>query len=401
MLVPFKTRSILMSRNKNLWILIGSVIFMAALISGFVLMQPSAQDILVNSLENTKTIHDGHAVIQFKLDSIDKKASGTFEVWAYRNEDETGGFRVEVLESSEEKVQGSVIVSDGDTLWAYSPSENKIFIGTPEEAKAMMENNEYFPDQFNEMKEHVDGETKDGEYKHPENAGEVVQELEQYFNLKTSGTETIAGETADQVKLEPIPDQMPDEYLAVGGFINLWVSQENAFPLAFEFTGSSLGEVSITVLEYEINTGVDDIQFTFDAPQDAEVVTFADLEPQSLTLDEAAASADYEFLEPGEVPSGATLVDIVEVRGFLVQRYALPQGGSFSVAQGNVQEISEPGDSTDGNSRAVEVRGTTGQLFESDDGSQILLTWVEGELVYSIAGDLTLEEAITVAESLQ
>jgi outer membrane lipoprotein-sorting protein len=401
MLVPFKTRSILMSRNKNLWILIGSVIFMAALISGFVLMQPSAQDILVNSLENTKTIHDGHAVIQFKLDSIDKKASGTFEVWAYRNEDETGGFRVEVLESSEEKVQGSVIVSDGDTLWAYSPSENKIFIGTPEEAKAMMENNEYFPDQFNEMKEHLDGETKDGEYKHPENAGEVVQELEQYFNLKTSGTETIAGETADQVKLEPIPDQMPDEYLAVGGFINLWVSQENAFPLAFEFTGSSLGEVSITVLEYEINTGVDDIQFTFDAPQDAEVVTFADLEPQSLTLDEAAASADYEFLEPGEVPSGATLVDIVEVRGFLVQRYALPQGGSFSVAQGNVQEISEPGDSTDGNSRAVEVRGTTGQLFESDDGSQILLTWVEGELVYSIAGDLTLEEAITVAESLQ
>ena len=57
MLVPFKTRSILMSRNKNLWILIGSVIFMAALISSFVLMQPSAQDILGNSLENTQTIH--------------------------------------------------------------------------------------------------------------------------------------------------------------------------------------------------------------------------------------------------------------------------------------------------------------------------------------------------------
>ena len=390
-----------MNRNKNLWILIGSVVFIAALISGFVLMQPSAQDILVNSLENTKTIHDGHAVIQIKLDSIDKKASGTLEVWAYRNEDETGGFRVEVLESSEAKAQGAVIVSDGDTLWAYSPSENKIFIGTPEEAKAMLENNEYFPDQFGEMRDHLEGETKDGEYEHPENAGEVVQKLEQYFELKTSGTEIIAGETADQVKLEPIPDQMPDEYLAVGGFINMWVSQDSFMPLAFEFTGSSLGEASITVLEYEINTGVEDIQFTFDVPQDAEVVTFADLEPQSLTLDEAAASADYEFLKPGDVPSGATLVDIVEVRGFLVQRYALPQGGSFSVAQGNVQEISEPGDSTAGNGRAIELRGTTGQLFESDDGSQILLTWIEGELVYSVAGDLTPEEAITVAESLQ
>ena len=35
-----------MNRKRNLWIFIGIVILAAALVSGFVLMQPSAEDIL-------------------------------------------------------------------------------------------------------------------------------------------------------------------------------------------------------------------------------------------------------------------------------------------------------------------------------------------------------------------
>ncbi|HUV92974.1 MAG TPA: alpha/beta hydrolase fold domain-containing protein [Anaerolineales bacterium] len=126
-----------MSRKKNLWIFIGSVIFVAALISGFVLTQTSAGDILVGALETAKTITDGHAVVAIEVDSIDKDASGTIEVWAYRNEDGPGAFRVEVLESSEEKSRGAVIVSDGETLWAYSPGENKVFVLTKRPARSI------------------------------------------------------------------------------------------------------------------------------------------------------------------------------------------------------------------------------------------------------------------------
>jgi len=99
-----------MNRNKNLWIIIGSVIFIAALISGFVLMQPSAQDILVTSLENTKSITDGHAVVSIQVDTMDKDASGTLEVWAYRTENGPGGFRAEVLESSEETKKWALLL---------------------------------------------------------------------------------------------------------------------------------------------------------------------------------------------------------------------------------------------------------------------------------------------------
>jgi outer membrane lipoprotein-sorting protein len=390
-----------MNRNKNLWIIIGSVIFIAALISGFVLMQPSAQDILVTSLENTKSIMDGHAVVSIQVDTMDKDASGTLEVWAYRTENGPGGFRAEVLESSEEKAQGAVIVSDGDMLWAYSPNENKVFIGTPEEAKTLMDENGYFSDKFGDFPHTYEGESKEGEREHPENAEQAVQELGEYFNIGKSGTEKIAGENTDQLKLEPIPDQMPGEYLAVGGFINLWISQDSSMPLAFEFTGSSLGEGSITIVEYEINAGVDETLFTFEVPEGAEVVTFADLEPQSLTLEEAGETAEFDFLTPSETPPGATLVDIIEVQGSYVQRYTLPEGGSFTITQGNNLDKSSTSESKPDDSKAIEVRGTTGQLFESEDGTKVLLTWAEGQLFYAVSGAITAEQAIVIAESLQ
>jgi outer membrane lipoprotein-sorting protein len=394
-------RSYLMSRNKKLWIFVGSVIFVAALISGFVLMQPSAQEILVSSFESTKTITDGHAVVSIEVDTVDENASGTFEVWAIRNEDGPGGFRVEVLESSEEKAQGAVIVSDGSTLWAYSPAENEAFVGTPEEAKAMMKENDQFSGQFGKIPQHFGNEFKDGEHEAPKNADEAVQKLQEYFNIGISGTDTVAGETSALLKLEPIPEQMPGEYLAVGGFINLWISQNSQMPLAFEFTGSSLGEVSMTVLEYDINAGVDEALFTYEIPESADLITFADLEPQSLTLEEAGEYTDFEFLTPADIPTGATLVDIFEVRGALVLHYTLQEGGAYTISQGIIQEKTGSSESKPGYSQDVEVRGTTGQLFESEDGSKVLLTWAEGQQYYSISGVISAEEAVNIADSLQ
>ena len=390
-----------MIRSKKLWILIGSVIFVAALISGFVLMQPSAQDILVNSLESAKTITNGHAVVSVEVDTIDEDASGILEVWAYLGEDNPGGFRVEVVESSKAKAQGAIIVSDGDSLWAYSPTENKVFVGTPEEAKALMEENDYFSGKFGEYPHDLEGEYSDSEHDHPENAEETVEKMQEYFNISKSGTEMVAGETAEQLRLEPIPEQMPAEYLAVGGFINLWISQVSNLPLAFEFTGSSMGDLSVTVLEYDINTSLDETFFTFDIPEGAEVVTFADLEPKSLTLEEAGNNADFDFLTPTDTPTGATLVDILEVSGAFVQRYTLPQGGSFTVAQGAIEDKSGTSESSRGDSQVIEVRGTSGQLYVSDDGSKTLLTWTEGEQFYSIAGDVTPDQAVKIAESLE
>ena len=287
-----------MSRKRILFVFSGVVLLAAALASAFILMQASPEEILIESIETSKAITDGHAVVAFDVDSAERKSSGTAEVWARPAEEGPGAFRVVVLEATEAQAQGAVIVSNGATLWAYSPSKNQVLVGTPEEARAMMEEGEFGGPKFGPFLDDSAGK--------PETAEAAVERIQQYFDLENSGTETVAAETAYVLKLVPIPEQMPPEFNAVGGFFNLWIGQDSHLPLAGTYTGGSFGALRATVLEFEVNTGVDDALFNFEVPAGAEVVAFADLKPQSLSLEEAGQNAEFEFLTPAETPSGAT-----------------------------------------------------------------------------------------------
>ena len=375
-----------MNKKRNIWIVGGAILLLVALASAFVSMQPTAKDILKQTIETSKTIENGHAVVNINVDSPEEKVSATVEIWGVHAEDGPGSFRMEVLETDREEAVGAVIVSDGDTVWAYSPAKNTVFMGTAEEAKAVMEEKQPMREEFN-----MD------EFAHPETAEEAVDKLLEYFEISRTGTATVGNAIAYKLELKPIPEQMPAEYPAVGGLLNLWIDQSRSVPLAFSYTGGAIGEVSITTQELEINQGVDETLFTFEIPNGAEVVGFADMKPESLSLDEAAASAEFELLTPDAVPAGATLVDVLNVKGMLVQQYTLTDGGSFSIAQGKTNEEMKP--STE--EQTVEVRGVAGSLFVSEENDKVLLTWSEGEVSFYIAGNLTAEQALTIAESLK
>ena len=202
---------------------------------------------------------------------------------------------------------------------------------------------------------------------------------------------------AYQLELKPIPEQMPAEYTAVGGLLNLWIDQSRSVPLAIAYTGGSMGEVRVTALELEVNQGVDEALFSFEIPEGVEVVGFADMKPESISLDEAAASAEFEVLTPDVIPQGATLVDVLDIKGMIVQQYTLTDGGSFSITQGKTEETMKP--STE--EQAVEVRGVAGSLFVSEENDKVLLSWTEGEVSFYVAGNLTAEQALEIAESLK
>ena len=375
-----------MIKKRNIWLIAGAVILLAALVSAFVIMQPSAKDILTETLETTKTIESGHAIVRINVDSPEEKASATVEVWGRHGDEGPGAFRLEVLETDKEEAVGAVIVSDGETVWAYSPAKNTVFTGTVEEAKAAMEEKQPMREEFNME-----------EFDHPENAEEAVDKLLEKFEASRTGIETIADANAYQLELKPIPEQMPAEYTAVGGLLNLWIDQSRSVPLAISYTGGSMGEFSITALRLEVNLYIDESIFTFEIPEGAEVVGFADMKPKSLTLDEAAASAEFEVLTPDVVPDGATLVDVLNVKGMIVQQFTLPEGGSFSIAQGQADETKKP--STE--EQAVEVRGVAGSLFASEENDKVLLSWTEGEVSFYVAGNITAEQALEIAESLK
>jgi outer membrane lipoprotein-sorting protein len=375
-----------MKNRRKILLVIGAVILIAALVSGFVLMQPSAEDILVQTFETLETIEDAHAVVEINIDTVEKDESATIEVWGRRNEDGPGAFRIYVRDSSDNKADEAIIVSDGENLWAYAPAEGKAFVGTAEEAKKLMSEKQPYMDKFDKS-----------DFEHPETPREAVELLQEYFDLTLANTELVADTPSRLLILNPIPEQMPAEYLAVGGLINLWIDKNLSLPMAVEFTGSSFGEGKITVKDLEINAGVDEALFTFAPPADAEIVTIADLKPKSTSLEEAAASAEFELLTPSEIPDGATLVDVLEVKGAIILRFTLPDGGSFSIAQGTSDEFSKHSE----NDQTVEVRGVTGSMLVSDDGNKVLLAWNDGELFYSVAGVLTPDQALTIAESLQ
>ena len=111
-----------MTRNRSLLIFLGVVVILAAVLSGFILTQPSTEDILVQTFESMETITDAHAVVELRVDTVEKKETATVEVWGRKGEDGPGAFRLEVRETSEKKAAGAVVVSDGETLWAYTPS---------------------------------------------------------------------------------------------------------------------------------------------------------------------------------------------------------------------------------------------------------------------------------------
>ena len=72
-------------------------------------------------------------------------------------------------------------------------------------------------------------------------------------------------------------------------------------------------------------------------------------------------------------------------------------GGSFTVAQGASDAAPVPGVGE----QAVEVRGLSGKLYAAEDGGRVLLSWSDGDLFYSVAGDLSPEQALAIAESLK
>jgi len=375
-----------MKVNKNILIVLGAVLLLSVLISGFVLMQPSSKDILVETINTMETIEDAHAVVEISVDSPEKSGNATAEIWGVHGEDGPGAFRLEVIKTSEDKAAGAVLVSDGETLWAYSPSENKVLVGTVEEAKEMMAEKEFEGREFDK-----------GDFEHPENAEEAVEKLLEYVDADKLGSQDLAGVSAYYLKLIPIPEQMPVEFTAVGGLVNLWIDKDRYLPLAVEYSGGSLGEFKATALELEVNTGIDQALFSFEVPEGAEIMGFDDLKPQSISLEDAAGAAGFDVLTPAEVPTGATLVDILEVHGAIIQRYTLPDGGSFTIAQGASDQAPTPA----AESQDVEVRGLSGTLFASEGGDQVLLTWVEDDLYFYIAGDLSADQAISIAESLE
>lgn len=387
-----------MKRNRKILIFLAALLILGSTAVAAIALQPSARDLLVEAAELTKTVTDGHAIATFEFDAQGEQGSGTVEVWGKLGMGPNGepAFRAEVLDASLGEFVGITAVTDGYTFWLYHPQHNTVLTGTSDELAILL--TDYMAGKEFDAPDHDINEEDI-----PQTAAEAVDKLLTYFTAERQGYSNLDGARAITLRLLPIPDQMPAEVRAAGGYVNIWLRPDDRAPLGAELAQSSAGYGKITATTLDINQGVDDALFTFAIPEGAEVIQVADLElpkEEPVSLEEAAAAADMVLLTPTVLLDNATLVDTAVVRGVVVQQYSLPGGAGFTVAQGQATDSFTPADAE---GTAVTVRGVPGMVYAQveTEAARTLLTWTEGDIQFWIGGDLTAEQATAIAESLQ
>ncbi len=330
--------------------------------AGQIIVEESAsseEGALENRHSSTDIINDVHLTLEIDLEAGLMRDRWLVEVW-WKGPDK---FRAEVLETSFPNLRGLTIVMNGDRAWLYNPD----------------------------------------------------------------GHEVIEGESGD-VKLPLVQDMIS-------------ATVERAPVDKIEYPGRG----TVTVQASEFNTGLTDRLFALDVPADVQWTFAPGTGPRALTLAEAREAVDFPVLMPTYIPKRAALSGVFrlscsaavaprqnETGDFAETSTSLRRecSGERSVESLNGDVLIQPGEKVvialhydgpmpftivqgwnealgpipravrAGLSTVTSLRGVEGIFIADERQSGVFLTWVEDGVRISIAGHLSLEEAIAIAESL-
>ena len=372
-----------------------STLFIVALLGALLVAAcgntlPTADEIVDRMEAARAATNDAHAVVAINFSSPDQTGTIVVEGWMQK----TGAsgpdgqpisrVRAEVLEASQAGMAGTLLVSDGTTFWLYNPSENTVVTGEA-------------------------GKLKDATAGSPIGAATALTDIVSQglgaVELEVLGTEQIAGKNTWKVSVAPKAET--SSQLQLDGIIKgtLWVDEALALPLKLSVDASDLGQGSVEVRSIETNTGLSADLFSFTPPADAKIVQAAELaaqmEPKAATLDEARTAVSFALREPGYLPTGLTLVEVRVIGTTTVILNYAGDGGSVSLVQSN-EEVGRDREPPAGSAVSeVPIGEATGTLITGGDGQGSLLRWEQGGVRYVVAGTLSGDEAVKVAEGLE
>jgi outer membrane lipoprotein-sorting protein len=353
--------------NKRWFIGLGVLVAISLLLVGCQ-GGPTAEEIVAKMKEIEAGTEDAHAILEMSFEGQGRDEELVIEVW----EKKPNKFRAEVLEASgSEVVAGSIIVSDGSQTWIYDPGQNEVLVGDvgPDE-----------PSGPRDIIRFID---------------EVIQQVLDTTEVKLVGEEAVAGLATYKLEFTPKDDE--ETGLPPGSKATLWVEQERWIVLQAHFSGAALGEGWMRVRSFELNAGLTDDLFQFKVPEGAQVTNIEDKRPTPTTLDEAQAQADFNLLVPNYLPEGVTLIDVLAVDEAFILRYDHSET-SFTIVQGFVSGRNSPPPGSQ--KTEVTVRGQTANLITDGLGNNFL-AWTENGVTITVAGRISQDEMLKVAESLQ
>lgn len=328
----------------------------------------TAEEIVAKMQEMLEATEDAHAIVRIALNAQGITMGATAEVW----EKTPNKIRAEVLESTDGLFDGTVVVTDGLHGWVYEPQRNVVTVGSLENMEMPL------PQEILTSMQ------------------DVIQALLDISDVSLVGEESVAGRAAYKLSIKA-KEGAEVQIFPGGGTATLWVDKEQWTVLKATYEAGSFGQGEMEIEEFEMNLGVQDSLFTFEAPDSATVIETSSEEPVPLSMEEAKDSASFALLVPSYVPSGVTLVGIFQVGESFVFRYDHSPEVAFTVIQG--PELTGPPPL--GESQGMSVRGQEATAITDELGGNTFLYWAEDGVTVSVAGHIDLDEALSVAESLR
>ena len=212
----------------NVWWMGKAALFILPLFvaSSVIPASQNAEEVLENVRKHYETVKDAELrfteKVRFPMAKIEQQISGTLFV------KKNNKYRVEL--------DDQVIVTDGQTLWSYSASNNQVII-----------------DRFKQ----------DAQSLSPE---KILVGTPENFTATLVGEEKLAGSEATILKLVPKDEQ---------SFIHslrLWIDEKEWMIRQVEIVDVSEKQTTYAVLELRTNTGLQDSRFVYRIPEGVDVV---------------------------------------------------------------------------------------------------------------------------------
>ena len=352
---------------------------------------PTAEEIVSKMEQARAATQSAHATVAIDFTSPERTSHIVVEGWTEQTgtNDAAGKpmsrMRAEVRASTEPTLVGMVVVNDGTTFWLYNQAKNTVVTGEAAKMKA------------------ATAATPAGTATLLTNL--IAQGLDA-VDLAVLGSEQVAGTATWKVKVTPkaaTSTQLQLDRMIVG---TLWVDTDQALPLKLILDAGDLGRGTVEVQSFETNQAIDATRFTFTPPADAQVVQAAELvaqqqAPQVASLAEARAAVAFTLREPTYLPADLALVEVRLISTTTVILNYSGTGGSLSVVQSNAEVGNDRVPPTDSQAADVLVAGNPATLITGSANQGSFLRWQVGDVRYVVAGTLTGDEALKVAEGLQ
>jgi outer membrane lipoprotein-sorting protein len=336
------------------------------------------QQLLTKAAQRLKSAKTVHAIIDITTAGPAVNGTMSSDVW---NESPNKS-RTVVLQSTLKQFPiGLVTVSNGKQVWQYDPAKKVVYSGQPSD--------------------NADSSSSGT----GQNGNRSIMSFMQ--SVFTNSNATLVSSSARIKDLTAYEIHVTSKASGQSGSTRsgnfnydgeVYLDKTSMLPLQVKLMIQGLGQETLDLPTLTLNQAVDDHLFTFTPPPGVQVLPFPKTTTSNtgtITLEQAQRQAGYHLLSVRPAESGYQLqgVDALGAPGNQIYTLNYIKGNTaFAISEGrSLANLPISG-------QKISLRGTTGTV--SATGNTMTLTWTEQGIGVQIAGNVSKDELVTIANLL-